>query len=305
MENNKQKKQDYILTVICYVIWGFQPLYYAIMPGTDAMFLLMSRISWACIFVTGLVLLQGRGKEILSALRNKELMLKHIIPAAIFNFLDWGVYMWAVMNGHILACSMAYYIAPLVVCYFGVLFFKEKMSWQMIAATAIILCGVIFAGEGFGSSPLISGVLMVCFAAYAAFMKGVKEDSPLCTSLMLLLGTPIAIIFILLFRMGENGMGSVDLSVQLFLMGAGIVTVMPVLLYAACVKRMPMTVMGFLQYLAPTLGIVCSLLLGETMGRNEYTLFAFIWTGVLLYSIVTAVREKRAKNRLREGSPDA
>lgn len=220
-------------------------------------------------------------------------MLKHIVPGAIFNFLDWGVYMWAVMNGHILATSMAYYIAPLAVCYFGVIFFKEKMTWQMGVATAIIVAGVLFAGDGFGNSPLITIILMFCFAAYAAFMKGVKEDSPLCTSVMMILAAPAAIIYIAIFRMGENGMASVDLGIQFFLIGAGIVTVLPILIYASCVKRLPMTIMGFLQYLSPTLGIVCSYLMGETMGKNEYILFGFIWTGVLLYSIVTAIRQKK------------
>ena len=200
--------------------------------------------------------------------------------------------MWAVMNGHILATSMAYYIAPLAVCYFGVIFFKEKMTWQMGVATAIIVAGVLFAGDGFGNSPLITIILMFCFAAYAAFMKGVKEDSPLCTSVMMILAAPAAIIYIAIFRMGENGMASVDLGIQFFLIGAGIVTVLPILIYASCVKRLPMTIMGFLQYLSPTLGIVCSYLMGETMEKNEYILFGFIWTGVLLYSIVTAIREK-------------
>ena len=291
MEKTKQK--DYLLTVICYVVWGFQPLYYAIKPDTDAMFLLMSRILWAGVFVTSIVLVQGRGKEIIATFKKKDLMLKHIVPGAIFNFLDWGVYMWAVMNGHILATSMAYYIAPLAVCYFGVIFFKEKMTWQMGVATAIIVAGVLFAGDGFGNSPLITIILMFCFAAYAAFMKGVKEDSPLCTSVMMILAAPAAIIYIAIFRMGENGMASVDLGIQFFLIGAGIVTVLPILIYASCVKRLPMTIMGFLQYLSPTLGIVCSYLMGETMGKNEYILFGFIWTGVLLYSIVTAIREKK------------
>ena len=291
MEKTKQK--DYLLTVICYVVWGFQPLYYAIKPETDAMFLLTSRILWAGVFVTSIVLVQGRGKEIIATFKKKDLMLKHIVPGAIFNFLDWGVYMWAVMNGHILATSMAYYIAPLAVCYFGVIFFKEKMTWQMGVATAIIVAGVLFAGDGFGNSPLITIILMFCFAAYAAFMKGVKEDSPLCTSVMMILAAPAAIIYIAIFRMGENGMASVDLGIQFFLIGAGIVTVLPILIYASCVKRLPMTIMGFLQYLSPTLGIVCSYLMGETMGKNDYILFGFIWTGVLLYSIVTAIREKK------------
>lgn len=293
MNTMDTKQKDYLLTIICYVVWGFQPLYYAIKPDTDAMFLLMSRILWAGVFVTSIVLLQGRGKEIIATFKKKDLMLKHIVPGAIFNFLDWGVYMWAVMNGHILATSMAYYIAPLAVCYFGVIFFKEKMTWQMGVVTAIIVAGVLFAGDGFGNSPLITIILMFCFAAYAAFMKGVKEDSPLCTSVMMILAAPAAIIYIAIFRMGENGMASVDLGIQFFLIGAGIVTVLPILIYASCVKRLPMTIMGFLQYLSPTLGIVCSYLMGETMGKNEYILFGFIWTGVLLYSIVTAIREKK------------
>lgn len=293
MNTMDTKQKDYLLTIICYVVWGFQPLYYAIKPDTDAMFLLMSRILWAGVFVTSIVLVQGRGKEIIATFKKKDLMLKHIVPGAIFNFLDWGVYMWAVMNGHILATSMAYYIAPLAVCYFGVIFFKEKMTWQMGVATAIIVAGVLFAGDGFGNSPLITIILMFCFAAYAAFMKGVKEDSPLCTSVMMILAAPVAIIYIAIFRMGENGMASVDLGIQFFLIGAGIVTVLPILIYASCVKRLPMTIMGFLQYLSPTLGIVCSYLMGETMGKNEYILFGFIWTGVLLYSIVTAIREKK------------
>lgn len=293
MNTMDTKQKDYLLTIICYVVWGFQPLYYAIKPDTDAMFLLMSRILWAGVFVTSIVLVQGRGKEIIATFKKKDLMLKHIVPGAIFNFLDWGVYMWAVMNGHILATSMAYYIAPLAVCYFGVIFFKEKMTWQMGVATAIIVAGVLFAGDGFGNSPLITIILMFCFAAYAAFMKGVKEDSPLCTSVMMILAAPAAIIYIAIFRMGENGMASVDLGIQFFLIGAGIVTVLPILIYASCVKRLQMTIMGFLQYLSPTLGIVCSYLMGETMGKNEYILFGFIWTGVLLYSIVTAIREKK------------
>ena len=293
MDTMDTKQKDYLLTIICYVVWGFQPLYYAIKPDTDAMFLLMSRILWAGVFVTSIVLVQGRGKEIIATFKKKDLMLKHIVPGAIFNFLDWGVYMWAVMNGHILATSMAYYIAPLAVCYFGVIFFKEKMTWQMGVATAIIVAGVLFAGDGFGNSPLITIILMFCFAAYAAFMKGVKEDSPLCTSVMMILAAPAAIIYIAIFRMGENGMASVDLGIQFFLIGAGIVTVLPILIYASCVKRLPMTIMGFLQYLSPTLGIVCSYLMGETMGKNEYILFGFIWTGVLLYSIVTAIRDKK------------
>ena len=174
-KTEKTASGDYLRMLTCYVIWGFQPLYFHLKPDIDGLFLLMSRIFWGCVLVTTVVLLRGRGREILETFRDKELMLKHLIPGAFFNFLDLALYLFAVTSGHILATSLGYYVAPLVVCALGVVVFHEKLTWQLIAAAALILTGVLLSGSGFGNAPLISIGLMFCFSIYAAFMKGVKK----------------------------------------------------------------------------------------------------------------------------------
>ena len=294
MEREKTKQRDYTLIIICYVVWGIQPLYFQLNTDIDGLFLLMSRIIWGCIWMSALVLLRGRGKEIIETFRDRDLMLKHLIPGAFFNFLDLAIYLFAVTGGHILATALGYYLGPLVVCALGVIVFKEKLTWQLIAAGAMIFAGIVLSGCGFGSAPLVSISLMFCFSIYAAFMKGVKKDAVVCTAVHLMLVSPVALITILLFRMGENGLASVDFSAQIFLMGAGVVMALPIMLYASCVKRLPMTVMGFLQYLSPTFGLLCSFLTGEDIGKNEYLLLALIWTGVLFYTITTMIRDKKA-----------
>lgn len=294
-KTEKTASGDYLRMMTCYVIWGFQPLYFHLKPDIDGLFLLMSRILWGCVLVTAVVLLRGRGREILETFRDKELMLKHLIPGAFFNFLDLALYLFAVTSGHILATSLGYYVAPLVVCALGVVVFHEKLTWQLIAAAALILTGVLLSGSGFGNAPLISIGLMFCFSIYAAFMKGVKKDAVVCTAVHLMLVAPFALLTILLFRTGQNGLASVDFGTQIFLMGAGAVMSLPIVLYASCVKRVPMVVMGLLQYLSPTFGIVCSIILHEKMGRGQFITFCFIWAALLLFTVVTRCRERQEK----------
>ena len=293
----KTQKKDYLLIILCYVVWGFQPLYYAIKPDTDAMFLLASRIIWAGVFVTSIVLLQGRGKEIIATFKKKDLMLRHLVPAAIFNFLDWGVYMWAVMSGHVMSTSMAYYLAPLAVCFFGVVVFKERLTWQLAVAGIIIIAGVTLAGGCFGNSPIVTIILIFSFATYGMFMKGVEEDSPLCTSIMMIMAAPFALGYILIFRTGANGLGSLDLELLLFLILAGIITVTPILIYASCIKRVPMVLLGIVQYLSPTLALISSIILKEEMSNSQLTTLCFIWVALLLYTVVTLIRDSRSKKQ--------
>ena len=306
IEIEKEKntaRGDYLLMLTCYFIWGFQPLYFHLKPDIDGLFLLMSRIIWGCIWVTALVLLRGRGREILETFRDKELMLRHLIPGAFFNFLDLALYLFAVTSGHILATSLGYYVAPLVVCALGVVIFKEKLTWQLLAAASLILTGVMLSGSGFGDAPLISIALMFCFSIYAAFMKGVQKDAVVCTAVHLMLVAPFALVTILLFRTGQNGLASVDFGTQIFLMIAGAVMSLPILLYASCVKRIPMVAMGILQYVSPTFGVICSILLHEKMGQGQFVTFCFIWSALILFTAVTMYRERRAQRTKNRTAP--
>lgn len=125
----------------CFLIWGFQPLYFSLCGEIDTFFLMASRVIWAAICVVILLKLQGKLPQLKAAFRDKAL-LRREIPAALLMGGDWVVYLWAIQRGKVLECSMAYYIQPLVVFMFGALIYKEKVSWRHIVILAIVIVGI-------------------------------------------------------------------------------------------------------------------------------------------------------------------
>lgn len=290
-KEKSNKTRNVLLTITCYFIWGFQPLYFNQMP-VDAMFLLTMRMLTGGLVLVIYLLLIGRGKELKEAFLDRDLMFKHLIPAAVFNFLDWGIYTWAVMNGHIMDSSMGYYVTPLVVCFMGIIFFKEKITWESIAGVTLIVVGILVSGSGFSNAPWISITLMFCFPFYSLFMKNVNVDGMISTAIQLLCASPFCIGFILIARTGANGLGGMDFTEFAFLVGAGLATVIPIVCYAAAVRFLPLTLMGFLQYLSPTFSILCGYILGQSMSHAQFISYLFIWAGVIIYSVLTAIRSK-------------
>lgn len=291
-----------MLVLTCYFIWGFQPLYFN-QWDVDAMFLLTMRMLLGGILLVIYLLAVGRGKELWNAFCDKDLTLKQLIPAAIFNFLDWGIYTWAVMNGHIMDSSMGYYVTPLVVCFVGVIFFKEKVTWESVAGVVLIVIGILVSGSGFSNAPWISISLMFCFPFYSLFMKNVKVDGLISTAIQLICAAPFCIGYILIARRGMNGLGGMDFGEFAFLVGAGFATVIPIVCYAAAVRFLPLTLMGFLQYLSPTFSILCGYILGQSMSHDQFISYIFIWAGVIIYSIVSAIRtSKESKVDIKNSS---
>lgn len=281
------------ILLFCYFFWGFQPLYWVLFRDTDPMFLLASRVIWAAVFVLAILAVQGRLHRIKEVFRDRELMWKHLIPATIFTMVDWTIYMWAVLSGYVLDCSLGYYISPLVLMLIGIVVFHEKFRWQSIAAVCFVIAGIGVSAIGFKVFPFVTVSLAFAFSIYAAFMKDVKIDSILSTGVQLLMMAPIAILFILFFRTGDNGLASASLTKHLLLAGAGVVTATPILLYANCVRKLPLMLMSILQYLSPTFGLFSGLLLGETLTKAKLISFVFIWAGILVYSLALIFAPKQ------------
>ena len=188
----------------CFLIWGFQPLYFSLCGEIDTFFLMASRVIWAAICVVILLKLQGKLPQLKAAFRDKAL-LRREIPAALLMGGDWVVYLWAIQRGKVLECSMAYYIQPLVVFMFGALIYKEKVSWRHIVILAIVIVGIARSSTGFGGVPYVTIVLSLLFAVYAAIKKSIRIDSIVSTSMEILILMPLAILYILFFRSGANG----------------------------------------------------------------------------------------------------
>lgn len=283
--------------LLCFFIWGFQPLYWYICGEWDTYFLLACRIIWAAVCCLCILWAQGKLPQLLAVFRDKNI-LKREIPASIFLLADWGVYLWAVQNGRVLECSLGYYIQPIVVFILGAVIFREKVSWRHIVILALVVVGIVLSTDGFNGIPYVTILLAVCFAIYAAIKRSLRIDSVVSTSAEIVMMVPLALLFILFFRMGDTGMASITPLRQLMLLGAGVVTAMPMVLYSVGVKYLPLMTAGFCQYLSPTLAIVCGMIMGEYLTAEKLRSFYFIWAGVLLYCLNT-VYEERKKARLK------
>ena len=283
--------------LLCFFIWGFQPLYWYICGEWDTYFLLACRIIWAAVCCLCILWAQGKLPQLLEVFRDKNI-LKREIPASVFLLADWGVYLWAVQNGRVLECSLGYYIQPIVVFILGAVIFREKVSWRHIVILAVVVVGIVLSTDGFNGIPYVTILLAVCFAIYAAIKRSLRIDSVVSTSAEIVMMVPLALLFIFFFRMGDTGMASITPLRQLMLLGAGVVTAMPMVLYSVGVKYLPLMTAGFCQYLSPTLAIVCGMIMGEYLTAEKLRSFYFIWAGVLLYCLNT-VYEERKKARLK------
>lgn len=279
---------------VCYLIWGFQPLYFDLCCDVDTLFLMACRIIWASIGCIILLKVQGKLPLLMAAFRDKNVM-KREVPASLFLFADWLIYLWAVQNGRVMECSLGYYIQPLVVFFFGALIFKEKITWRHLAILAIVVVGIVLSVNGFHGVPYVTISLAMAFAVYAAIKKSLTIDSIVSTTMEITMMVPIAAIFILLFRMGNNGIGGLSIVRQLLMMGSGVVTCVPMLFYAIGVRHLPLMTTGICQYLSPTLAIFCGMIMGESLTHEKLISFLFIWAGVILYTLNAFYEERKRK----------
>lgn len=287
-------KKGLLAMLGCFLIWGFQPLYWLLCDGMDTFFLMACRIIWAAVTCIIILKVQGKLPQLWAALKDKQVM-KREVPAMFFLFTDWIVYLWAVRNGRVLECSLGYYIQPLVVFFLGAIIFKEKITWRHLVILAVVVVGIVLSTNGFGGVPYVTIVLAVAFAIYAAIKKSLTLDSIVSTTIEILLMVPIALVFILFFRLGDNGIGGVTMTRQLLLWGSGIVTGLPMLFYAIGVRNLPLMTAGICQYISPTIGIFCGKIMGESLTRGKMVSFFFIWIGVILYTLNTIYEERKRK----------
>ena len=222
-------------------------------------------------------------------------VLKREMPASVLLFGDWLVYLWAVQNGRVLECSLGYYIQPLVVFALGAIIFREKMNWRHFVIIAIVVVGIVFSTSGFGGVPYVTIALALMFSIYAAIKKSLTIDSIVSTTSEILMMVPVALLFILFFRMGDNGMGSMTVVKQLLMIGGGVITGLPMVFYSIGVRHLPLMTTGICQYISPSLSIICGAIMGEALTREKLVSFLFIWTGVLLYVLNTVYEEKQKK----------
>lgn len=272
--------------IIAYSLWGILPLYWRLLITVPPLQILAHRIIWSFIFMILIVVGSGSGKALAAVLTDKKKLFFMFLCGFVIS-VNWFTYIYAVNTGHVIEASMGYFINPLVVVLLGVTVLKEKLSrWQL---TALILAavGVLIIATQYGRVPWIAIFLAATFAAYGLIKKMAKVDSITGLTLETFIVMPIALLYLLnLESLGSGAMGSSPLSIQLILAGAGVVTATPLILFARGVEKTTFSMMGILQYIAPTL----TLLLGVFVFKEHFSSihlisFCFIWAALIIFTL--------------------
>ncbi len=287
-------RKGLIAMAVCYLIWGFQPLYFVIDEEINILFLLACRIVWASVSCIVILAIQGKLGELWAVFKDRKVLAREI-PASALLLADWGIYLFAVIYGKVMEASMGYYILPIVMFAFGALIFHEKMYWYHILALAVIAVGIVLSAGGFGGFPYVTILLAVCFAIYSALKKSLTIDSIVSTTAEILMMLPVALIYIATFGWTSDAMLGLTFGRQMFLIGSGLVTGIPMVFFAIGVEHIPLSMAGIMQYLSPSLCIICGLFMGESLDGQKLLSFCFIWVGVIIYTVFEIITARKAK----------
>lgn len=291
MENYKQ---GIFFGLAAYVLWGILPVYWKALELVSPFEILSSRFMWSCVFVFLLIIFQKKWplftKEVKQVFSNVKTGAAMVAAGITISF-NWGTFIWAVNNGHIVETSMGYYINPLVSILFAVVFLRERLDKMQLAAITCAFIGVASMVYSFGKIPWVSLTLAFTFALYG-LLKKILPVSAL-TSIMLetLLITPLALVYeYRLWQQGVSFYASGNLQVIMMLTGAGVVTAIPLLLFTAGARLLPLKIIGFLQYISPTLTLLIGVFVyNEAFTASHLLAFGWIWAALLLF-IVSQLR---------------
>ena len=291
---NPDYRRGLYYALAAFVLWGVAPAYFKLIQQVPPAEIIVHRILWSCVLMA-LVLGLSRRFVGWRHLRGNPRLLATLALTALLISGNWLTFVYAVNSGRMLDASLGYYINPLVNVLLAVLFLGERLRRLQAAAVLLALLGVVYQVYELGRLPWISLVLAFSFGCYGLLRKQVTLDALNGLGIETALVAPLALIyFVQLYAQGQAQFGQVSLSLDALLIAAGVVTSVPLALFAAGARRLPYTTIGFLQYISPSIGIVLAVACyGEHFGPARAVTFGLIWLGLALFSW-DAWRQQRA-----------
>ena len=283
-------RKSLFIVLLCYVIWGLMPAYWNLLAGVDSLIVLCSRILFSFIFMLCVLIASGRIHVLRETLKDKTKM-RYLVPASLFISVNWGLYIWAVQNDRVLDGSLGYYMNPLIAFVLGVLLFREKTTKLQLAAVVLAFTGVLISVIAYGSFPFVAVCLALSFAAYGALKKKAQADPVAGVAVESMLIALPALVFPFAFM--PDSVAVVDTVKLLLLIGGGVLTALPLALFARSVIYMPFITVAFFQYISPSLMLIYGLLRGESLSVPQLVSFIFVGLGLVVFSIALVMKNKR------------
>jgi chloramphenicol-sensitive protein RarD len=291
----RERKLGLVYAFATYAFWGLFPLYLKTVARTPVLELLSHRIVWAALFLVVIVWHQGHAGEVLAALRRRR-TLAVLAASTVLIAVNWLTYIFSVTSGRMLESSLGYYINPLVNVALGVLLLRETLAPLVRVAVGIAAAGVLWLGLHSGHPPWISLVLAFSFAFYGLLRKVAPVGPLIGLTVETLLLLPLAGGYLgYVLATGRAAFLAGDRGLDALLLLAGPLTAIPLLWFAAAARRLPLSTIGFIQYLSPTLQFLLAVLVyGEVFDTAKAVAFACIWTALAIF----------AWNSVRRRSPE-
>jgi chloramphenicol-sensitive protein RarD len=268
-----------------FTIWGLFPVYLHPLSGVPAIQVIAHRVTWSCLFLLGWMLLRGELGRLTATLSRPPLLGVLAVTALLIS-CNWLVYVWAVTHGHIVDTSLGYYINPLVNVVLGVLVLHERLNRAQWIAVALAAAAVAYLAVLAGRPPWIALALAICFSLYGLLRKVISVDAlpGLATETLLLM--PLAAAYLLwCAATGSGALTPARPGIAALLIGSGLVTAIPLFLFAYGARALPYSTVGVLQYIGPSLQLLCGVLLyRESFGPARAAGFALLWVGLLIYA---------------------
>ena len=272
--------------ISAYVLWGVFPLYWVMLKAVPAMQIIAHRVVWCGVFVVAyLMWIEGRGWLRRSVAKPRVATM--LLLSSLLISSNWGIYIWAVTHGHVIDASLGYFINPLVSVLLGVLVLRERLNVAQWTAVGIAALGVLWLALVHGRPPWIALALACSFGVYGLIRKLVAVDSVPGLAIESLILLPVAITWLVGAQwQGIGAFASGGLYIDTLLIVGGALTALPLIGFAYAARRIPYTLTGLLQYLSPSLQLLCGvLILGESFDAQQAVGFGCIWAALAIYAV--------------------
>ena len=281
---HQQTRSGWPHALAAYLVWGFLPLYLLLVRAVPPFEFVAWRIIWSVPICLAIVVALKQSDHVIAALRDRRVLLT-LIATALLIGVNWFVYIWAVLRGHVLAASLGYYINPLLNVFLGTVLLKEKLSRRQWIAVALAGIGIVVLLTGAVTTLWISLTLASSFGVYGLLRKQVAVAAlpGLTIETMLLLPLSLAIVWFYAVQPAGSSFGQ-EIGLSAAIIGGGVVTAIPLLLFAIAARRMNYSTLGFVQFIAPTIVVILGLtVFGEALRMSQLICFLFIWTASAIF----------------------
>lgn len=299
MMDTQQTRQGIGYALGAYFIWGIAPAYFKLVKEVPPTEIITHRVIWSALFMLVLITLSRSWKQVRTVLAQPKKVLLLALTAVTIGG-NWLLFIWAVNNQHMLEASLGYFINPLINVVFGMLFLRERFRRLQWVAVALATTGVLVQLWQFGSLPIIGLGLALSFALYGLVRKKIQVDAQSGMLIETAWLFPLAAIYLFGFAdSATSHLSANPLSLNLKLVAAGIVTTIPLMLFAAACARLRLSTVGFFQYLGPTLMFLLAVLFyGESLTPDKMVTFGFIWLALAIFIIDAIAFSARTRVRI-------